>query len=54
MILIFAIPLMSLLFLMAFILDEWEEKRQKAKEEAKRKKEFEDKQTIMYYNRRER
>ena len=41
--LIFAIPLLSLLFLLAFVADEWEEEKQKAKEEAevqKRKKEF--------------
>ena len=54
MILIFALPLMSFLFLSAFALDEWEEKRQRAKEEAKRQKEFEDKQTIMCYNKRKR
>lgn len=54
MILIFAIPLMPLLFLSAFALDEWEEKRQKAKEEAERQKEFENKQTIMCYNKRKR
>lgn len=40
MILIFAIPLLSLLFLSAFALDEWEEKKRKAKEE---KKYFEEK-----------
>ena len=38
MILIFAIPLLSLLFLSAFVLDEWEEKKRKAKEEAERQK----------------
>lgn len=38
MILIFAIPLLSLLFLSAFAFDEWEEKKQKAKEEAERQK----------------
>lgn len=46
MILIFAIPLLSLLFLSAFALDEWEEKKRKAKEETerqKRKKYFEEK-----------
>lgn len=31
--LIFAIPLLSLLFLFAFIVDEWLEERQKRKEE---------------------
>ena len=39
MILIFAIPLVSFLFLGAFVLDEWETKRQKRKkEEAERKR----------------
>ena len=38
MILIFVIPLLSLLFLSAFAFDEWEEKKQKAKEEAERQK----------------
>jgi hypothetical protein len=44
--LIFAIPLLSLLFLGAFALDEWEEEKRKAKEEEefqKEKKEFEEK-----------
>lgn len=43
---IFAIPLLSLLFLLGFALDEWEEEKQKAKEEEKfqkEKKEFEEK-----------
>ena len=43
---ILAIPFLSLLGLLAFVLDEWEEEKQKAKEEAefqKRKKEFEEK-----------
>lgn len=41
--LIFAIPLLSLLFLFAFIVDEWLEERQKRKEEEemqKRREEF--------------
>ena len=45
-IVIFAIPLLSLFVLLAFVLDEWVEEKQKAKEEAefqKRKKEFEEK-----------
>jgi hypothetical protein len=40
---IFTIPLLSLLMLLAFALDGWEEEKQKAKEEEehqKRKKEF--------------
>ena len=40
---IFTIPLLSLLMLLAFALDEWEEERQKTKKEKeyqKRKKEF--------------
>jgi DNA-binding transcriptional regulator/RsmH inhibitor MraZ len=44
--LIFAIPLLSLLLLGGFALDEWEEEKRKAKEEAefqKEKKEFEEK-----------
>lgn len=44
--LIFAIPLLSLLFLFAFVVDEWLEEKQKQKEEAefqKKKKEFEEK-----------
>lgn len=44
--LIFAIPLVSLLLLGAFALDEWEEEKRKAKEKAemeKRKKEFAEK-----------
>jgi hypothetical protein len=43
---IFAIPLLSLLFLLGFALDEWAEKKQKAKEEKEfeqRKREFEEK-----------
>ena len=43
---ILAIPLLSLLFLLGFVLDEWEEEKQKAKEEEefqKKKKEFEEK-----------
>ena len=43
---IFAIPLLSLLFLLGFALDECEEEKQKAKEEEKfqkEKKEFEEK-----------
>ena len=43
---IFAIPLLSLLFLLGFTLEEWEEEKQKAKEEEKfqkKKKEFEEK-----------
>lgn len=44
--LIFAIPLLSLLFLFAFVVDEWLEEKRKQKEEEefqKRKKEFEEK-----------
>lgn len=44
--LIFAIPLITLLIMGAFALDEWEEEKRKKKEEEefqKRKKEFEEK-----------
>lgn len=43
---IFAIPLLSLLFLAGFALDEWQEEKQKKKEEEqfqKDKREFEEK-----------
>lgn len=43
---ILAIPLLSSFMLLAFVLDEWEEEKQKAKEEEefqKKKKEFEEK-----------
>lgn len=38
MILIFAIPLLSLLFVSAFALDGWVEERQKVKKEAEKQK----------------
>ena len=44
--LILAIPLLSSLVILACVLEEWEEEKQKAKEEAefqKKKKEFEEK-----------
>ena len=39
--LIFAIPLLSFLCMMAFVLDEWEEEKRKKKEEAEREKRYE-------------
>ena len=48
---IFAIPLLSLLFLLGFALDEWEEEKRKAKEEEKfqkEKQEFEKKYLTKY------
>lgn len=41
---IFAIPLLSLLFLLGFALDEWEEEKRKAKEEEQRRQ---DRETIL-------
>ena len=43
-VLIFAIPLVSLLFLGAFALDEWQEEKRKAKEEEQRRQ---DRETIL-------
>ena len=43
-VLIFAIPLLSLLLLGAFALDEWEEEKRKAKEEEQQRR---DRATIL-------